>query len=356
MKQGIDGRQSSFEIASAVLKAMYVSGVAPIPRNYQLYYEAFIATNKALSEDLTRLGSRPTQSELDSLAAVYLGAGNAAIYEAIHEQVTEHLSEAAQLLEREQHVLHDYNQLLTDTVGQLSSVNQQTVGVLKSLVRTLSSATGATLSHNEKTRRSYSRSQAEFDEVYEQLERYKAAANTDSLTGLCNRRAFDEELAAIYAEAPELLRVTALVLADVDYFKRVNDRFGHPVGDRLLVSLAASLRKAAPSTASIGRVGGEEFALIIRERLRDEVHGFAQHLRSAIARQRFVVERLGIDLNGITMSIGVAMGSQASSADELYRAADNALYRAKNEGRNKVVMFDDRVSDEMRRDWLIYQK
>lgn len=312
MKPSTDGRRSSFEIASAVLKAMYVSGVSPIPRNYQLYYEACVSTNKALSADLALLGSRPNQSELDSLAAVHLGAGSTAIYQAIHEQVTDHLSEAAQLLEREQHVLQDYNQLLSDTVGQLSSVNQQTVGVLKSIVRTLSSATGATLAHGEHARRSYSRSQAEFDEVYEQLERYKAAANTDSLTGLFNRRFFDEELAGIYAESPEMLRVTALVLADVDYFKRVNDRYGHPVGDRLLVNLAASLRKAAPSTAMVARVGGEEFAILVRERVRDEVHRFAQHLRSGISRQRFAVERLRIDLGGITMSFGVAMASHGN--------------------------------------------
>ena len=151
------------------------------------------------------------------------------------------------------------------------------------------------------------------------------AANTDALTGLLNRRAFIE--GAIQPETGELRH--RLILLDIDRFKAVNDHYGHQAGDDVLIAVARVLRDTAPTTALVGRLGGEEFA-VLSPALR--IDALADRLRRAVA---------GMTLpNGVTVTIsaGVADGPLASDADwrMLYHSADQALYRAKNGGRNRV--------------------
>jgi two-component system chemotaxis family response regulator WspR len=154
---------------------------------------------------------------------------------------------------------------------------------------------------------------------------------TDSLTGVCNRMALDEEL----DRAMQNLRryeseVFSVLMIDVDYFKRYNDTFGHLAGDDVLRSVAGLLETGTRATDIVGRYGGEEFAVILPHTARGGSREIAERLRAAIERHEWTDAP-------VTVSVGIATASpDAANADQVLHEADVALYLAKKDGRNRV--------------------
>jgi diguanylate cyclase (GGDEF)-like protein len=160
---------------------------------------------------------------------------------------------------------------------------------------------------------------------------------TDPLTGLANRRRFDQKLANELARARRYQRPLALIAIDLDHFKLVNDQHGHPAGDEVLRQVAAALRQASRETDLPARVGGEEFALILPETELSFACLAAERLRARIANESV---RCNGAILALTISVGVAGAdgrSLPADAAILYRQADEALYRAKESGRNRVM-------------------
>jgi diguanylate cyclase (GGDEF)-like protein len=166
----------------------------------------------------------------------------------------------------------------------------------------------------------------------ELLDRLRAQATIDPLTGCHNRRGFDEILQMEVARAKRYGRPLSLVLLDIDHFKRINDDFGHEVGDHALQRIGRAVRHTFRNTDSACRYGGEEFALIFPETPKDEGAKLAERLR-------ILVESLPPNAEvprALTASFGVAcFPDDAESIPDLIRAADRALYQAKSNGRNR---------------------
>jgi len=156
---------------------------------------------------------------------------------------------------------------------------------------------------------------------------------TDSLTGIRNRRAFDERLDEAFEHAKRYERPLSLVLVDVDHFKPINDSFGHDTGDAVLRGVAHLIASCTRATDFVARIGGEEFGILLPETPLFEAMQFAEKIRAHIATTPIA----GLDL---TISLGVvnAMHSHVPSTSELFHAADQALYRAKANGRNRTEM------------------
>ena len=152
---------------------------------------------------------------------------------------------------------------------------------------------------------------------------------SDPLTGVGNRRRFDSELSAALSDD----RATALCIVDLDRFKTVNDTYGHPAGDALLKGVAAVMQTAMRPGDSVYRIGGEEFALLLRHTTFVDALDVAERVRSAIAEEEFDVNT--VDPLRATASIGVAVAAD-SDATKLTASADAALYVAKEAGRNRV--------------------
>ena len=153
-------------------------------------------------------------------------------------------------------------------------------------------------------------------------------ATHDSLTGVLNR-------AAIIDRATRQLRrdCCALIVLDIDNFKRVNDSFGHPIGDQVICGVVQRLQTLVPPSAEIGRVGGEEFTVVLPGWSLDAAFAMAQKLRLAIALHVFDLP----DRHDVTASFGVSWLPRGSSFHDAYCQADEALYAAKRAGRNQVV-------------------
>jgi two-component system cell cycle response regulator len=162
----------------------------------------------------------------------------------------------------------------------------------------------------------------------------------DPLTGLFNRRHLEERLASELAAAQRHGRELSLLLADVDFFKAVNDRHGHLAGDEALKMVAFVLRGAIRKEDVLARYGGEEFIVIARETGLQGARALAERIRRAVERSRCAWHGhdLGLTVSiGVTVSIGLAEYVPGRSDRELLESADRALYLAKQAGRNRVV-------------------
>jgi two-component system cell cycle response regulator len=157
-------------------------------------------------------------------------------------------------------------------------------------------------------------------------------AATDSLTGLCNRRAIDGQLARALAAATRHGRAIAVLMLDLDHFKQINDVHGHHAGDEVLAAVADRLRARTRTEDTLGRWGGEEFMIITDQTDADGAAVLAEELRAAIAGEPILLDGESID---ITASVGWALWN-GDTEEELVRRADRALYAAKDAGRNSV--------------------
>jgi diguanylate cyclase (GGDEF)-like protein len=166
------------------------------------------------------------------------------------------------------------------------------------------------------------------------------AALREPLTGLYNRRHFQERFAAEVSVAHRHGRPLCLLMIDVDFFKRVNDRHGHLAGDEVLKTVARALSQGIRIEDILARFGGEEFVVLAREAAAEEAMAVAERLRQLVevAQTRW---ESGHDVPvgiGVTVSIGVAQLGPDETERDLFEAADQAVYRAKKNGRNRVVL------------------
>jgi diguanylate cyclase (GGDEF)-like protein len=173
--------------------------------------------------------------------------------------------------------------------------------------------------------------------------RHKIAALVDPLTGLANRRSFMLDAEAAIARRASRSEPFAVLLADLDHFKTINDAFGHAVGDRVLTVFADVLERSASPADLVGRIGGEEFALLLPGKTEAEAAAIAERMRVAFA-------GAALELDGHAVSATVSFGVAASGMGDLtglLARADRALYVAKEQGRDRVAAFGENVADTL---------
>lgn len=164
-------------------------------------------------------------------------------------------------------------------------------------------------------------------------ERLQQLATTDTLTGICNRRCFDETLEREVSRAARLSSPLSLILFDVDFFKRINDTFGHPTGDQVLAQLAGAVGGTIRAIDLFARWGGEEFAILLPGSDLNAGRLLAEKLRGMLEKQPFA------NVGQVTCSFGVAEYAPGDDMDGLIKKADLSLYHAKSSGRNRVEAY-----------------
>lgn len=176
---------------------------------------------------------------------------------------------------------------------------------------------------------------SEVTELYNLKEEFKKLATIDALTELYNRRYFTEQAEHEYLRAQRYKLSLTLISIDIDHFKKVNDKFGHPAGDKVLVEVAKQLKTSLRQTDVLARIGGEEFSILLPETTSAEAEVFAERIRLAQSQLRITGDWQGeIQLS---VSIGISSFTESdNSFDEIFSRADKALYQAKSAGRNRV--------------------
>jgi diguanylate cyclase len=172
------------------------------------------------------------------------------------------------------------------------------------------------------------------DTQTKQLEGYLSEARTDALTGLSNRRAFDQKMEECFQKWNQSKQLFSLALVDIDHFKRINDTYGHPAGDAVLREIASRLKEFSDEAVHIARFGGEEFALLFE--------ATSKASAAVMEKIRLAIEGKPIDADGnaikVTLSGGVSQIANNDRIAKLVRRSDEALYTAKMAGRNRVFI------------------
>lgn len=182
-------------------------------------------------------------------------------------------------------------------------------------------------------------SQKEIQALRDQVRKAREESLMDALTGLANRRAFDQRLASCMASSSvsgEAL--PCLLVGDIDHFKKINDTWGHPFGDQVIKAVASVLKTLTPDTGLPARVGGEEFAVLLPEASLPDAQQLAEMVRVRIGSAK--IRRNGADdvLARITLSLGVTRQLPGESPTEFFERADQALYASKTGGRDRVTV------------------
>jgi len=179
-------------------------------------------------------------------------------------------------------------------------------------------------------------------------QRLSDLADQDALTGLMNRRAILAHLHALHADRRQARQPLCLLMCDVDHFKSINDRFGHAIGDEVLVKVGQALRGHLRDGDRVGRIGGEEFLVVLASTDLDDAHLVADRLRQVIGQIR--CETLD-GPQGVTVSIGLARSHDDEDWADLLGRADEGLYAAKRTGRDRVVVAQDFSRHLLHKDW-----
>lgn len=176
----------------------------------------------------------------------------------------------------------------------------------------------------------------EMEQLRNELSHVREAANTDGLTGLLNRWAFDKALDELIDMAAT--KIACLAILDIDHFKRVNDSFGHLVGDKVIKYIASLLNKYTAEHHQVARYGGEEMAIIMPNTTLTEAFNIIEQIRTILDTSRLKHKNDAASIGKVTVSAGIASLQTTDTAFTLTERADQALYRAKATGRNKVVI------------------
>lgn len=329
--------------ASTVITKMREQGISSLPRNYALVYEFLNTSDAAFIREFGALGRRPTQSQLDEVGKKFLpGHHGITVVEETRERVSDEMKGLIRQYRQDQAARQQYSDLLGSTSSGIATKTASDPDGVDALVEVLSSATGDTLEKAEAFVRQIVERANEMAQVRSELEEYKRLAAIDAVTGLSNRRAFDERLSDIYKN-PSDIPHHALLVADIDHFKKFNDTYGHQVGDRVLNAVAGVMKSALSDETFVARTGGEEFAIVLGGTTVDIATGIADRIRLVVGKTSLKDHSGGLDCGHVTITFGLCMASDAADPEDLYGNADMALYAAKNNGRNQIRAFDRKM-------------
>ncbi|MBC7283213.1 GGDEF domain-containing protein [Hoeflea sp.] len=355
MSAAAANKVQTLDTATMVLATMRRRGISGLPRNYELVYEALNASNARLTRDFENLGRNPGQDDLDALGKLHFPHHHrSGMVEGAHDRISGELEGMLRLLKQEQSSLESYSKLLGETYNRISSKSASSADILSSVIGVLSNATGDTMEKGKIVVGHMVERAREMEQVRLELDEYKRIANTDPLTRLSNRRAFDEMLSNMYNNPREAMYYS-LIMADIDHFKQFNDTYGHPVGDRVLGVVAAVMKSTVRKDVFVARTGGEEFAVVLKDTNLDVTMEIAERIRRAIEATPLKNQKTGVNYGPLTLSLGICMASDAASAEELYNKADVALYTAKNAGRNQIYVYDPDINQDFEKNWAIYR-
>jgi len=209
---------------------------------------------------------------------------------------------------------------------------------LKRLITVLASATTEMSKQNSSLSTKLAQSSQEMEKLRTSLRQARAEALTDALTGIANRKLFDETLRLRKEEADNEKTELALILCDIDHFKSFNDTWGHQTGDQVIRFVASALTKFALPDHLVARYGGEEFAVVMPRTTLKDAGRIADQIRMAIEAKRLVRRSTNETIGAVTVSFGAALYAPGETVSQLISRADECLYLSKRNGRNRVTL------------------
>lgn len=332
-------KEVAAQLSAAALERLRANGVAPTPEHYTVWYAHFSGRFPALSRAIDILETNQAQVGEAHCADLYERFfGMEAEHDAVHvasEKLGSALESVMAALREAGADVGRYHDVLATARGQLDLA--ATLEQLKALVRSVADETARMARNNQALEAQLSESAVQIESMRHDLAVVRQEALTDALTGIANRKRFDQVLRAAAGQAMESGRPLALAMIDIDRFKLFNDTHGHVAGDQVLRLVARTLADSVRGSDTPSRFGGEEFALVMPDTPLTAGVSVAERIRRATAGRQIVKRTSGESMGSITLSAGVAIYRPGETLAAFVQRADAALYAAKAGGRNRVV-------------------
>lgn len=338
---------SETSIAGQVLSELDRLGISPSPHAFAVWFSHLSGQDPALSAALRErinAGMAFTAEMVEELHESHiLSTKTLRMAERSSRAVMLEIDGIVELIRISLGSSTKYSSTLSKLLGEMVTANDP--AALKEIVSTLVKATEETRQLNETLDKGLRAARTEVDELRKVLEDTRLDALKDGLTGISNRRHFEQAIQGALETAAATRRQFALLMIDIDHFKQFNDRHGHLTGDKVLRVVAQALREKFPARATVARYGGEEFVVILPDA--DLMAGWigAEAARQSILGRELVKRSTGEKIGRITISVGVGAWKRNDSSLSLISRADAALLRAKRFGRNRTVTEDQMSQD-----------
>jgi len=331
------------------LKAMQMMGdhgVEPTPAAYGVWYAYVSGENPEINEKIN--AQLETGQSFDSPFMFEMES----LLNGAEEQLTGTTLETGEQLSGK---MDNVIELIASVSGDTNRFGKSMQGVsdaltseisaadLGQVVETIVAATKQMETRSRELEEKLTESKGEVEELRGNLAKARNEALTDQLTGIANRKAFDEVLLASIASTSQDGSEMCLAMADIDFFKKFNDSFGHQAGDQVLRLVGRCLSNNVKGQDTPARYGGEEFAMILPNTTMVDALKLSNQIRETVKSRELVKKSTGQNLGRVTMSLGVAQFEMGDTPESMIARADAALYQAKEQGRNRVVAADSSV-------------
>ena len=340
-----DSYEHELDVASNfALKAinrMRQDDLPPVPQNFEVWYVYYANVNPKLRDEMNDLlleQPKVTEQNCQDIYEKYLNFGNEReTYQRAGDQINATLHNVTSLMQSVKATTKEFTGTLEDASRKLDDV--AVPDDVKSILEFISSETNKMMAYNKELEGRLDESSSMVGELQRDMERIRQQAITDGLTGLANRKAFDEQMGRIVNDAKRDGEIFSLIMIDIDHFKSFNDKYGHQVGDQVLRLVAMTLISEVKGQDMAARYGGEEFAIILPGTNGNAASAAAENLRKAVEKKEVINRATDENLGQITISLGVAQYyGGGETMEDLIRRADIALYQSKNKGRNQYTL------------------
>jgi diguanylate cyclase len=329
-----------YNVADRAVSMMKDLNIKPLPENYIVWFNYFSESNPDLKKtiDILQTNNRAIDEEITRQ-----------LYKKYYtfEMEGENFLKTA---EKTDTVIHDLKKYLVDYSNKTDEYGTQLEGVsnaisteiplkkMQEIVNKMMLSASDIQTQNKFLQIKLEKSKDEVDGLKRNLENLRVEATTDNLTGIANRKLFEATLLKDMTQSVEDGQPLALLMIDIDHFKKFNDTHGHLVGDQVIRLVAQTLSKHTPDGGLPSRYGGEEFTIVLPHKTIQEAQKIANDIRLSMASKLIQNKKTGDSLGKITVSIGATNFKFGESMVDFIERADEALYAAKNSGRNRVIV------------------
>ena len=281
-----------------------------------------------------------TDADLDNIYQSYISSSRLGEkIDHVGVRVMDEIDQVMAMIDAAAGTASNYSESLNSVSDKL--INTKDRDGLRSIVESLVATANEMKQNNEALEQRLNASKEEITQLQENLAVVRTESLTDPLTGLSNRKHFDERLTQAIEEASERSEALSLIMTDIDHFKAFNDTWGHLTGDQVLRLVAMSLKQNVKGQDIAARYGGEEFGVILPNTVLRAALTVADHVRRAVMSKELMKRSTGQNLGRVTISLGVATLQKGDTVQSLIARADACLYAAKRNGRNRVISETD---------------
>lgn len=307
------------------------------PENYHVWYEYTMGANAELTQAIDKLlseGKKFTSQVNKELHAAYVVKSQEDMLRAYQADVQKLVSNLFEKINGMTRKTRSFSGSLEKYQSALQG--EPDIDTVTGLIGNLIDETESVIQTNETMESEMASMNQEADSLRQNLQTLNTAAFTDQLTGIPNRRAFDNDLEELYDLYQDEKQIFSILIIDIDFFKKFNDTFGHAVGDRVLTYVAGIIKGGVKGDDKVARYGGEEFVILLPNTDYDGAIAVGNHLREKVAAKRLVAGDGKTSYGNVTISSGAAMITDADDMESIVQRADKGLYLAKEKGRNQV--------------------